>query len=387
MDEDAKEYNESARRGAFYAESWALAHYLLSGPERRGQILEFLRLAQGGTPGGEAFQKASAPIHRPWSGSSRPTSRATVPLHPRRHPAGGDLTGRPPMARADVLFRLGDLLANHGGRPPCRRRRALPGRPRRQPDHGPAMAGLGFLAELAGRPDGGADLVREGREARAGRLPRAVPLCHEPHRRPRPRLAAAARAALTRKWWPSAPTSARPGPAWATPSRRRRALPRGRPSAGDGPPPAPLAHGRGSQPRRGLRPHRPPREGAGADRARARPPGRPELVENAREALLDEDYRQAEELVEEQKLGEAPPVLQRAAKTTRRPERRRALELRDRRDPQGLDFNHFVDQYNQAVELANRGDVKGAVAILEPLVGRPPWISTRPSRRGPCCAG
>ena len=57
------------------------------------------------------------------------------------------------MARADVLSRLGDLLANlgddHAGRRP--RSTSAPPWPL-QPDHGPALAGLGFLAERAGRP-------------------------------------------------------------------------------------------------------------------------------------------------------------------------------------------------------------------------------------------
>jgi hypothetical protein len=58
LDENSKEYNEKARRGAFYAESWALTHYLLAGsPQRRGQLLDLLRLDKAGTSGKEAFSK------------------------------------------------------------------------------------------------------------------------------------------------------------------------------------------------------------------------------------------------------------------------------------------------------------------------------------------
>ena len=58
IDQNSPEYNETARRGVFYAESWALTHYLLAGsPQRRGQLLELLRLAKTGTPGKEAFRK------------------------------------------------------------------------------------------------------------------------------------------------------------------------------------------------------------------------------------------------------------------------------------------------------------------------------------------
>ena len=53
---------------------------------------------------------------------------------------------------------------------------------------------------------------------------------------------------------------------------------------------------------------------------------------------------------------------------TSRPQRRDQLELRIDEIQHALNFNAFVERYNQAVELANQGDVKGAVAILEPLL-------------------
>jgi len=90
-------------------------------------------------------------------------------------------------------------------------------------------------------------------------------------------------------------------------------------------------------------------------------------VTNAREALLDEDYRQAEDLVTQEKIAEALPLLEQVRDATRLPERRRTLELRIDEIHKVLDFNRFVEQYNQAVDRANHGDVQGAVAILEPL--------------------
>ena len=42
---DSIQYNETARTGAFYAESWALVHFLIFGPEgRAGGINRFIRL-------------------------------------------------------------------------------------------------------------------------------------------------------------------------------------------------------------------------------------------------------------------------------------------------------------------------------------------------------
>jgi hypothetical protein len=34
---------------------------------------------------------------------------------------------------------------------------------------------------------------------------------------------------------------------------------------------------------------------------------------------------------------------------------------------QVIDYNRFVEEYNRAINLANRGDYAGAIAILEPL--------------------
>ncbi len=56
---DSADYNEGDRRGVFYAEFWALVHYLLwDKPERREQLVRFLGgLGQGRTPD-EAFAAA-----------------------------------------------------------------------------------------------------------------------------------------------------------------------------------------------------------------------------------------------------------------------------------------------------------------------------------------
>ena len=179
------------------------------------------------------------------------------------------------MARADVLSRLGDLLANldatttrAAAEEHFRAALAL------QPDHG-LRSRRPRLPRRAGRASGrGAPLLREGREARAGRRPRAVPLRREPDRRPRPRLAAAG--------------ARRPDPGGGAASRLRRGLgaarlhlsrprrscrprrsrPWRRPTACSlrgwtSPTTSPLAYARTGQ----------TAEGRGADRARARPQG------------------------------------------------------------------------------------------------------------------
>jgi tetratricopeptide (TPR) repeat protein len=52
-------YNEGDRRGIFYAESWALVHYLLIGnPERSGQLATFLQKYADGMPTPTAVKEA-----------------------------------------------------------------------------------------------------------------------------------------------------------------------------------------------------------------------------------------------------------------------------------------------------------------------------------------
>jgi len=56
---DSKEYHEGNRQGVFYAESWALVHYLMIGnPERRDQLGTYIGLIAGGKSIDDAFHMA-----------------------------------------------------------------------------------------------------------------------------------------------------------------------------------------------------------------------------------------------------------------------------------------------------------------------------------------
>lgn len=56
---DSAMYNEGDRRNLFYAESWALVHYLTFGaPARTGQLKTYLAAVLEGVPGAEAFGQA-----------------------------------------------------------------------------------------------------------------------------------------------------------------------------------------------------------------------------------------------------------------------------------------------------------------------------------------
>ena len=370
IDQASKEYNETARRGAFYAESWALTHYLLSGsPPRRAQLQELLRLTKAGAPGQEAFLKVFGADPTALEQEAHKYVRSYIfdstrsPIQP-----GANLAMEVrPLARPDALFRLGDLLTSLGPEHAAAAEEHFRAALAAQPDHSPSLAGLGMLAELTGH-------IQEARMfyEKAARL---APDDFQVQYRyaenlledPRPDSLRTARAALTRV------VALKPdfGEAWARLGYTYQAesamdenavhaletAHRLLPSRMDVAHNLALAYARTG--------HR--------DEAHEliehvlAPQAEPDSVLSAREALLDEDYRHAEELATQQKIEEALPILQRVRDETRRPEQRRALELRIDEIEKALDFNRFVAGYNQAVELANRGDVQGAVALLAPL--------------------
>ncbi len=371
VDERSPEYNESSRRGGFYAESWALVHYLISGsPERRRQASEYLRLAQGGAPPDQLFARIfgsdPALLERELRAyvQKRLFNFSRAPIRPEANLA----VEVKPMARADVLSRLGNLLANltddHRAAAEEHFRAALA----LQPDHAPALAGLGFLAERAERPAE----ARPYYEKAAKLAPDdflvqylyAVNLTDDPG----PGSLRQARAALIRA------VALRPdfGEAWARlgytyqgeealPAEAVQALETAHrllPSRTDVAHNLAAAYARTGQPGK-------------AEELIERvlvPQAQPELIESAREALLDEEHRRAEELIDDQKYAEALNLLQQVKAKTSRPARRDQLEQRIDEIQRTLNFNAFVERYNQALDLANHGNVKDAVAMLEPLL-------------------
>jgi tetratricopeptide (TPR) repeat protein/soluble cytochrome b562 len=369
--EKSPEYNEIDRRGGFYAESWALVHYLISGnPERRRQASEYLRLVQAGTPPDQIFAKAFGTDPAALEHELRVYIQkklfdyTRVPIQ-----AGANLTvDVKPMARADVLYRLGDLLTYLGDEHTAGAAEHLRAALALQPDHGPALAGLGVFAERAGRTDE----ARSDYEQAAKLAPDDIRVqflyANNLIENPGPDSLRKARAALSRA------VSLRPdfGEAWARlgytyqaeermPPEAVQALETAHrllPSRMDVAHNLSLAYAQAGQT-------------AKAEELIERvlvPRATPEEIESAREALLDEEHRRAEELVDTQKLTEALSLLEAVKAKTRRPQRRDEIERQIEDIRHALNFNAFVERYNQAVELANHGKVQEAVAILEPLL-------------------
>jgi tetratricopeptide (TPR) repeat protein len=371
VNEQSPEYNEASRRGGFYTESWALVHYLISGnPERRRQASEYLRLVQAGTPPSQIFAKAfgadpAALEHELRAYIQKKLFDYTrLPIR-----AGASLAvDVKPMARADVLCHLGDLLANLGDDHASEAGEHFRAALALQPDHGLALAGLGFLAERAGRTAEARSFYEKAAKLAPDDVRVQYLYANNLIADPGPDSLRTARAALTRA------VALRPdfGEAWARlgytyqaeeslPPEAVQALETAHrllPARMDVAHNLSLAYARTGQTAR-------------AEELIERvlvPQAAPEEVESAREALLDEEHRHAEELIDAQKLAEALPVLEAVKAKTGRPQRKAEIERRIEEIRHVLNFNSFVESYNQAVELANRGKVKEAVAILEPLL-------------------
>ena len=161
-------YNESDRRGVFYAESWAVVHYLLLGNDARsGQLRTFVDHLAAGAPEAQAFRDAfacdpatlerelDAYVHQVMFAGQTFVFKAPIVLDRAKRAT--------PVASADVEALLGDVLC-HMGRPIDGRAR-LEAVLRTEPENARAHAGLGAAAAREGRLD---DAIAELRKAAAG---------------------------------------------------------------------------------------------------------------------------------------------------------------------------------------------------------------------------
>jgi tetratricopeptide (TPR) repeat protein len=115
VDHKSPIYNEREKQGVFYAESWALAHYLMFGDKsaRRPQLVEFIKLFDSGVEPDKAFAEALK------------TDYATMEKELRRYIGNDTYSGMnyflknmesqvdiavQPLEEAEVQFYLGDLL-------------------------------------------------------------------------------------------------------------------------------------------------------------------------------------------------------------------------------------------------------------------------------------
>lgn len=116
VDDQSPYYNEQGKRDIFYAESWALVHYLLNGRDklRRPQLLRYLDLLATGQSNDEAFQQAfqtdSATLEnelRQYVQAGRYAEQAVAFAQPLEFNTELESAA---LSDAEVRFYLGDLL-------------------------------------------------------------------------------------------------------------------------------------------------------------------------------------------------------------------------------------------------------------------------------------
>jgi tetratricopeptide (TPR) repeat protein len=154
VDHDSPLYNEGIRRGSFYAQSWALTHMLIvEHPGGQAKIARYSALLRNGVDHEEAFLTAfettCEDLEKELNGyiRNRRFGYAKVPVTETAKRA----SNASEISDPEVLTRLGDLLAGLGAD-----RYEQAGEHYRaalihDPSYAPALAGLGFLDELAGR--------------------------------------------------------------------------------------------------------------------------------------------------------------------------------------------------------------------------------------------
>lgn len=156
LDVHSKDYHQGARRKVFYAQTWALAHYLLVGnPARRDLTLRYLRTLARGEPPQEILKAFKAAFGGDLDAELLAYVRRGTFAHVDAPAGAVKETGFrvAPLPRADLLARLGLLLSFLD---PSRRSDAeehLKAALAANPEHGAALAGLGVLAEQAGRKE------------------------------------------------------------------------------------------------------------------------------------------------------------------------------------------------------------------------------------------
>src|SRR5262249_3769048 len=121
VDHKSPIYNERDKQGVFYAESWALAHYLMFGDKtvRQAQLVEFVKLFNSGVEWEKAFSQAFKTDYvtmekalRRYIGNDTYT---IVNYVLKTMESQWEMTGQP-LEEAEVQYYLGDLLL-HTNRP------------------------------------------------------------------------------------------------------------------------------------------------------------------------------------------------------------------------------------------------------------------------------
>jgi tetratricopeptide (TPR) repeat protein len=371
VDQSSPDYNEGLRRGAFYAESWALVHDLLVGnPELRDKAPAYFQEMAKDKPAPDAFRRAfgldDAALEREVGTYVRKRiyEVRTLPVQP----ADEIRITRRDLPRAEALARLGNLLASLDAtlRPAAAEhfRAALT----LDPEQPQALAGMGRLQTSAGRPEE----ARPWLEKAAQRAPddfvvqylyglNLLELQPGAQEMRRARDAFARAVALHPEF----------GEAWARLAYAQ---------AQEEPPPPEAVQSFETAhkllPSRidiafnlmlvCARTGRMERAQEVRDHVIA-PRGTPEDLRRAQVALLQEQRHDIEELIGQGDLLQAADRLAALVDQSPTPDLKAELQSRLEEVRHVIEYNRFVDRYNEAMHLAGR-DPQAAIAILEDLI-------------------
>ena len=146
---ESPEYNEEPQAGLFYAESWALVHYLMRGePNRTAQLGRFLVRLQQGVPEDSAFREAFGTDYGGLFSQLVAYVRGAHFRYTRLSFADLKVTAQVEVRRLDsseALFRLGDLLAHESEERFGAAETYLETVLSRHPSHPGALTALGWL--------------------------------------------------------------------------------------------------------------------------------------------------------------------------------------------------------------------------------------------------
>jgi tetratricopeptide (TPR) repeat protein len=160
---DSPIYNEGLRQGVFYAESWALVHYLMTGSEPRRKALgRFLNLVDDGEPVEKAFREAFAITYAQLEKDLRAYVQQRAFSYTKYSLGDIGLRELPvpvAMSRDALLFELADLYTSTGNMEVAGR--FLSETLKVNANHAGAHAGMGRVLERAGhRSDADAAYAR-----------------------------------------------------------------------------------------------------------------------------------------------------------------------------------------------------------------------------------
>jgi tetratricopeptide (TPR) repeat protein len=169
VDHSSPEYNEREKQGVFYAEAWALVHYLtLGNPERTPQLGRYLGLIQSGMPRESAFLEAFETEPRVLLSELVAYVRSgrfaihRMSVADVRFPQDARVEELPFEESATLL---GELLANGDGDRLDEAARCFEAALQARPAHAAALGGLARVRLRQGRPGEAAPLLERALES------------------------------------------------------------------------------------------------------------------------------------------------------------------------------------------------------------------------------